>query len=73
MDRMFLRTHLTDREKLAIYILLADWKSYGPMLSENAIDILHDIGWEEGVQRDVMEANPVSSANADCPTCGGGG
>jgi hypothetical protein len=55
MGRIFLRTHLTDREKLAIYRLLADWKSYGPMLSENAIGIMHDIGRTEAVQRVVTE------------------
>ena len=34
---------------------LADWKIYNPLLSENAIVAMHDIGWAEGVQRVVAE------------------
>ena len=34
---------------------LADWKTYNPLLSKNAIVAMHDIGWAEGVQRVVAE------------------
>lgn len=34
---------------------LADWKTYKPFLSEQAIIVMHDISWAEGVQRVVAE------------------
>ena len=34
---------------------LADWHSYKPLLSDNALVIFHDVGWAEGVQRVVAE------------------
>lgn len=34
---------------------LADWHAYSSLLSENAVVIMHDIGWAQGVQRVVEE------------------
>ena len=34
---------------------LADWKVYGSLLSPEAVVVMHDIGWAEGVQRVVEE------------------
>lgn len=34
---------------------LADWEAYEPLLAEDAVVLMHDIGWAEGVQRVVAE------------------
>jgi predicted O-methyltransferase YrrM len=35
--------------------VLADWKTYSPLLDKRAIVAMHDIGWAEGVRRVVSE------------------
>lgn len=34
---------------------LADWRAYRDLLSPNALVVLHDVGWAEGVQRVMRE------------------
>jgi predicted O-methyltransferase YrrM len=42
--------------------VLADWKAYCDLLAPDAIVIMHDIGWAEGVQRVVNEEiRPLTS------------
>lgn len=48
--------------------VLADWTTYSPLLSPNAIVIMHDIGWAEGVQRVVdEEIRPRTSEGGRLP------
>jgi len=34
---------------------LADWQAYNPLLASNAIVVMHDVGWADGVARVINE------------------
>ena len=34
---------------------LADWRAYNPLLASNAIVVMHDVGWAEGVTKVIDE------------------
>jgi|TARA_Y100000310_G_scaffold344180_1_gene455571 predicted O-methyltransferase YrrM len=47
---------------------LADWKAYSSLLADDAIVVIHDVGWAEGVKRVVdTEVRPLADREGCLP------